>query len=203
MNLVNSPAARSDGLRTNRSSDRWAGRLVVTLVCLMGVSIAAGSPASAHGGDESKEGYILVQQALGYLADDSGQAGMDLAMEKVDDALAAKYQEGVDVAQVGQAKRALQAEDPLQARALLQRSITAALSMQAPATGEQTGTTLVTPALPGRYGLSGRDWGFLIVALGFLLAGVWLAYRFRPHDSVGELRRRLGPAHRTDVERDL
>jgi hypothetical protein len=47
-------------------------------------------PASAHGGDETEEGYLLVQQALGHLAHDTSHDGIALAMEKVDDALVSR-----------------------------------------------------------------------------------------------------------------
>ncbi len=136
---------------------------------------------------------MLVQQALGYLAVDTSMTGIDLAMEKVDDTLAAKDQDGVAVAQVEQAKRALDTGQVGQARTLLQGSIKQALAELMPAMGEETGTTVVAPALPGRYALTGRDWGFLIVSLIFLLVGVGLAFRFRPSDNVRELRLRLGP----------
>ena len=52
--------------------------------------------------------------------------------------------------------------------------------------------TVVIPALPGRKGLTGGDWGLLVASLVLLLAGIGLAFRFRPQDTVGELRRRLG-----------
>lgn len=47
------------------------------------------------------------------------------------------------------------------------------------------------PALPGRQDLTGRDWGFLATSLIVFEAGAGLAFRFRPRDTVGELRRRL------------
>lgn len=148
-------------------------------------------PATAHGGDETQEGYLLVQQALAYLADDPSSDGMDLAMEKVDDTLAAEDQDGVDVAEVRQAKDALEAGDMAQAQPLLQHSIRQALAELPPATGEETGTTVVVAAQPGRGDLSAQDWAFLIASVLLLVAGVVLAYRFRPADNVGGLRRRL------------
>ena len=166
------------------------GGLLVAVIALLTLSVTAG-PAAAHGGDESQEGYVLVQQALAHLAHDTSHVGVDLAMEKVDDALATQDQEGVAVADVEHAKRALEAGQVVQARALLQRSIKGALREQPPATGEQTGTTVVAPILPGRGGMTGLDWAFLIVSALLLLAGAGLAYRFRPADTLGELRRRL------------
>lgn len=164
--------------------------LLVAVIALVTLSVTAG-PAAGHGGDESQEGYVLVRQAMAHLAHDTNRVGIDLAMEKVDDALAAQDQGGVAVADVEHAKRALAVGQVVQARALLQRSIQGALSEQPPATGEQTGTTVVVPMLPGRGAMTGLDWAFLVVSALLLLAGAGLAYRFRPADTVGELRRRL------------
>ena len=150
------------------------------------------SPVSADGGDETDEGYLLVQQALGHLAHDASSGGVALAMEKVEDALATTDQEGVAVGDVERAAQALDAGRVGRARALLQGSITQALGELGPATGEQTGTTLVTPSLPGREALTGRDWGFLTASVVVFLAGLWLAVLFRPRDTIGELRQRLG-----------
>jgi hypothetical protein len=170
----------------------WLGRgVLVVSVGLVGL-VAVASPALAHGGDESKEGYLLVQQALSHLAHDTSMSGIDLAMEKVDDALAAADQDGVAVAEVKQAKAALAAGRVGSARVLLQGSIKQALAELGPATGEQTGTKVVSPALAGRGDLTGRDWGFLAGSLVLVLVGIGLAVRFRPEDTVGELRLRLG-----------
>lgn len=166
--------------------------IVVVSIALLGV-FAVARPASAHGGDESQEGYLLVQQALGHLAHDTTPTGIDLALEKVDDALAAPDQDGVAVADVTRAKSALEQGSVAQARTLLEGSITAALSELGPATGEDTATTVVPSELLGRTGLTGRDWLFLGGSLVLLLAGVALAFWFRPHDSVRELRQRLTP----------
>ena len=176
--------------------------LVVAAFGLLSL-LAVAAPASAHGGDPSQEGYLLVQQALGHLEHDTSQDGIDSAMAKVDDALAADDQDGVSVPDVEQAKAALEAGHVEQARALLQSSITLALSELGPATGEETGTTLVEPALPGRQGLTGLDGALLTVSVIFVFAGIWLAVRYRPRESVADLRRQLGPsktpaAHRAD-----
>ena len=163
---------------------------LVALTCLVGALALAG-PAWAHGDDETEEGYLLVQQALGHLAHDTGHEGIDLAMEKVNDALETEDQEGVDVPEVHQAMDALEAGRVDQARALLQDSISEALSEQARATGYQSGTTIVLLDLPGRRGLSGQGWSLLVASVALLVTGLVLAYRFRPRDSVAQLRRRL------------
>lgn len=144
----------------------------------------------------------MVQQALGHLAHDGGHAGMDSAMEKVNDALAAKDHDGVNVAEVQQAKQALGAEQVDRARTLLEASIKVAVAELAPATGEQTGTKLVLSAMPGRDGLAGRDWVLLGASVAFLLIGVGLAAWYRPADTVGDLRRLLvGPTARHQAPR--
>lgn len=147
--------------------------------------------ASADGEGETDVGYVLVQQALGHLAHDTSHEGMALAMEKVEDALATEDQGGVDVATLEEAKSALEAEQVETARTLLQASIKDALDKLPPATGEETGTTVIVPALDTARGLSGSDWAFIGVSLVSLLAGVLLSFRFRPADTVGELRRRM------------
>lgn len=176
------------------SSAGWLGDGVLVVAIGLLCLFAMAAPASAHGDDESLEGYLLVQQALGHMAHDSSPEGIEFAMEKVDDTLAAEDQDGVAIARVERAKLALEDGRVGQARALLQGSIKEALSRQAPAVGDQTGTTLVLPALPGRQDLRGRDWGFLAASLIIFVAGAGLAFRFRPRDTVGELRRRLDPS---------
>ncbi|WP_354155569.1 MULTISPECIES: hypothetical protein [unclassified Arthrobacter] len=140
----------------------------------------------------------MVQQALGHLVHDPGNVGP--ALEKIDAALAEPDQDGVSVADLQQAKAALQAGNSAQGRALLQESITVALSSLEPATGGETGTTLVLDALPPRGELTGADWGFLTVSLLAVLTGLLLAYVFRPHENLRELRLLLAWRHR---RRDL
>ena len=50
---------------------------------------------------------------------------------------------------------------------------------------------MIEPALDTRDGMSASDWWFIGISLLALLAGVLLAFRFRPADTVGELRRRM------------
>jgi hypothetical protein len=157
------------------------------------VGVASASPAWAHAGDgESTVGYELVQQALGHLAHDTSPLGIGLAMEKVDDALATTDQAGVDVAEVEQAQAALDAGDVETGRALLQQSIAEAVSHLAPATGDETGTSVVLTPLPGRGALTAVDRTVLAASALLLLAGIALAARYRPRDSVRVLQRRLG-----------
>lgn len=178
---------------SERTSVRLARCVLIVGIGLFSL-VAVPSVASAHGEGEATEGYLLVQQALGHLAHDTTSTGIELAMEKVDDALATEDQEGVDVAKVEEAVGALEAGQVDEARGLLQDSITQALDGLPAATGNQTGTTLVVPGLPGRSGIDGQGWGFLVVSFALLLLGVGLAVRFRPQDTVGELRLTLSPS---------
>ncbi len=149
--------------------------------------------ASAHGGDPTTEGYLIVQQALGYLANEPGENGTTGALMKIDEALAVTDQEGVAVPQLQQAKTALEAGKRDDGRALLQGSITEALAAQKPATGEETGTTVMADPVSGRGPLTGGDWALLGLSLLVALAGLTLAVVLRPHQSLGDLRKLLSP----------
>lgn len=178
----------------SRSRRFWS---TVVLACVVALgSVLSASPALAHGAGETEEGYLLVQQALGHLAHDTTMTGIELAMEKIDDALKTKDQEGVNVGEVTQAKAALDAGDVEQGRALLQHSITEALGKLMPATGEETGTKVLLSAESGRGRLALGGWLTLIVSALLLLVGFVVAWRFRPEDSVRDLRRRLGASPR-------
>lgn len=161
-------------------------------------TFASVSAAWGHGEGETTEGYLLVQQALGHLAHDTSMSGIDLAMEKVDDALGTDDQEGVDVAELEQAKSALETGDIGQARTLLQDSIQQAMAALPPATGNQTGSHNVTPELPGRPDLRAQDWVLVAASAVALVVGVWLAFIFRPRDTVRTLRTRLATASASD-----
>jgi hypothetical protein len=176
----------------------WRRLLVVALISLGLVAVAPS--AQAHDDDETQEGYVLIQQALAHLVHDSGPDGVDLAMEKVDDALATEDQEGVDVAGVRAGMAALEASQVEEALGLLQDSIAEAIADRPLATGYDTGTSLVSRQLAGRGPLSGGDWAVLLVAAAVGGLGVWLSVRFRPHDSVGALRLLLGPKSVTSGE---
>lgn len=168
-------------------------RRLVALLALLGLALFVAAPnASAHGGGETEEGYLLVQQALAHLAHDTSATGIALAMEKVEDALATDDQEGVAVPQVKQGMAALEQGEVGTASRLLRRSISEALASLPPATGTQTGTTDVPPELKGRPDLRAQDWALLAASTAVLSLGVALAWLFRPQDSVRSLRSRLG-----------
>lgn len=165
--------------------------MAVLMGCVVLGSVLSGSPARADEPGETTVGYVLVQQALGHLAHDSTDAGIDAAMEKVDDALSTLDRDGVDVNVLQQASTALAGGRVGEAEALLQQSIAAAVGRLRPAVGEQTGTTVVLSPLPARGGLTGADGFPLAVSVLLLLVGVGLARYFRPRDTIAELRRGL------------
>lgn len=134
-----------------------AGRAcaAVLLACFFLVGGVISAPlASAHDGDPSSEGYLLVQQALGHLVHDPGNVGP--ALEKVDAALAAPDQDGVAVPEVQQAKVALQAGGTGTGAWL---SISAALAI--------TAGTLISRQVKGDV--------LPVIAWHFLIGGVILA----------------------------
>ena len=177
--------------RVARGRRIWIRVLVAGVVVVGGVTSA--TPAWAHAGSgETEVGYVLVQQALGHLAHDKTASGMDSAMEKIGDVEKTKDQAGVNIAEVEQAKVAMEAGKAVEAQALLQHSITEAVSKLKPAVGEETGTTVVSDPLPGRGALGGTGLMFLAASLLLLVLGGGLAYRFKPADTVGQLRERLG-----------
>lgn len=172
---------------------RTCAAVLLAWLFLVGGVVAA-PVASSDEGNPSSEGYLLVQQALGHLVHDPADIGP--ALEKIDAALAAPDQDGVAVAELQQAQAALQAGNAAEGRALLQGSIEAALSTLKPATGDETGTTVVLDPLPSRGGLTGADGAVLTVSVLAVLTGLWLAYVFRPHESIRELRLLLAWKHR-------
>ena len=177
--------------RVARGRRIWIRVLVAGVVVVGGLTSA--TPAWAHAGSgETEVGYVLVQQALGHLAHDKTSNGVEFSMEKIGDVLKTKDQAGVNIAEVQQAKTALEAGQVVQGQALLQHSITEAVSKLMPATGEETGTKVVSDPLPGRGALGGTGWAFLGASLLFVLLGGGLAYRFKPADTVAQLRERLG-----------
>ncbi|MCY0906411.1 hypothetical protein OS914_16180 [Arthrobacter sp. H14-L1] len=131
----------------------------------------------------------MVQQALSYLVNDSSQAGTTQALAKVDEALAAKDQDGVAVADVEQAKTDLMNGDTKSGRALLQGSIAEAVAALKPAVGEETGTTIMVAPFESRGSLTVTDWVFLVLSVLIAIGGTILAVRFRPPEGMRDLRR--------------
>lgn len=171
------------------------------VVGLLLASTVSVGPAWAHGGaGGAEEGYVFVQQALGHLARDPGPKGVAAAEGKIREALSATDQEGVDVSLVREAKATLTAGRTEVAQQTLQQSIAVAVGQLKPASGEQTGTTVVGEPLPGRGSLTGADWTLGGVSLLLLLAGVGLALWFRPAQNLVQLRRRLTATPATGID---
>lgn len=170
---------------------RRAGWVVAGTLLVGSVLLPASAWADEPG--ETDIGYLLVQQALGHLAEDTGDESIKHALEKVGDAIETDEQEGVDVAAVERAQASLEAGQVDEGRTLLEGSISEAVAGLPAATGEETGTGVVLPRLSGSEGASGADGVLLGASVLLILGGGVLAYRFRPENSVGELRRRLEP----------
>jgi hypothetical protein len=171
-----------------RRQHRWMPLCLVVVTLVVGVGGFA-RPAFAHGGDESKEGSVLVQQAIAYLVNEPNN--LMAADEKVGDALATSDHVGVDVRLVTSARAALADGDGHRARSLLEQSIgarshldradPAPIRQMGPApTGADTGTVVAIDPLPGRRGLTGGDWIVLVGLVGVGALGIFLAIRFRP-----------------------
>ncbi|QSR33384.1 hypothetical protein CFI00_0120 [Nocardioides sp. S5] len=131
----------------------FLGRLLAGLALLVGAALVTGSPASADEPGETDVGYLLVQQALGHLAHDTSAEGLEVAMEKISDALETDDQEGVDVPTLEQAMAALEAEDVEGARPLLLDSIAEALHNGHPPRGWSRAPPAFDPS-----SRAGPDW---------------------------------------------
>jgi hypothetical protein len=129
----------------------------------------------------------MVQQAISYLVNQPGATGTAQALVRVDNALAAKDQDGVDVATLQQAKVDLKSGNADTARPLLQKSISEATAALKPATGEETGTTTVVPPFHGTVALSGTNWLLLILSMLVAVGGAILVYLLRPKENLRAL----------------
>lgn len=176
-------------VRRHNWLDKFGRRsLVGFLMVFLSVTLV-GSPAFAHGGESSAEGYVMVQQALSYLVTDSTPAGTAQALMKVDEVLAAKDQDGVAVAEIKQAKADLINGDTKSGRVILQGSIKEAIAALKPAVGEETGTTIVVAPFVPPSTLTGTAWVFLAFSVLVAIGGTVLAIRFRPQEDMRDLRR--------------
>ena len=133
----------------------------------------------------------MVQQAISYLVNQPEPKGTAEALVRVDNALAAKDQDGVNVAILQQAKADLTAGNTDAARPLLQNSISEAVAALKPATGEQTGTKTVVPPFQGDGSLSGMDWVLLILSGLAALGGAVLVYLLRPKENLDAIGRNI------------
>ena len=192
-------------MRRSFRSYRAALRLVALTVLVAAATIFTAPAAGAHGGETTASAREAVLQAIAYIVNDPGN--MDAISDKVGDSLEAEDMSGVDVALVKKAQVAVEANQMMRVRTLLERAIGARSDMagtdmqpilQVPrgsssltlAVGTATGTNVVTDELAGRGSLTGADIVLLVLAGLLALTGVLLGFRLRPPDSVRTLRRR-------------
>lgn len=173
-------------------------RLCLALLLAVGLGLAA-TPSQAHEDEPVANAREEILQAIAYLV--SSPHSMDAIEDKIVEAQEAEETEGVDLTLVRRAQLALERDESHRALVLLQRSIGAAADMagshmrpilQVPpgaetiplATGEETGTSIVTEELAGRQDLTGTDLGLLGLAAALAAVGLLLSYRYRPAYSV-------------------
>lgn len=187
--------------------------LVLVLGLLTGYLVFLPSSAlAAEGhGEESRIASVLVLQSISVIAND-GTA--EAAAEKLNDALEAPDKKGTDLAKVRQALALIEgsaqgsagAQDVARARAILVSAIavrpaTGYGEMPEPgmvggdvppyASGADTGTTVVLDGFTPARGIhDGGDVVLIGLAVLVVVAGVVLSRRWRPQDTIRELRRR-------------
>lgn len=200
------------GWRLRGSLPVGRGPVGVALALVIASLVLVAGSAQAAGGheEESEVSAVLVLQAISLIAND-GTA--EAVAEKLTDALEAPDQEGTDLGKVKQALALVEesaegsagTRDLSSARAIMVSAIEARAAtgygeMPEPgmvggdvspyATGADTGTVEVLDGFTPARGI--RDGGD-VVLLGFavlaLVAGVVLSRRWRPKDSIRELRR--------------
>ena len=163
----------------------------VSLVAVLAAAILLGAaPAGADEPGESTVASELVRQAIALIVNTPDN--VDAAREKVGDALEVDNREGVDIALVRQADEALAAGDLHQARILLEQSIGARshlgatdvepigeVSPDAPTVGAEAGVAPILDPLDTS-DVDGGDAAAIGVGIAVALAGVLLAWRWRP-----------------------
>jgi hypothetical protein len=96
-------------------------RLLGSLALAWLAVVALGGPALAHEGEEDVPARTQVQRADAILRTQPEQ--VDLAVDRINDALEAEDHEGVDLDRVKQAKAALEAGDMQQTELLLEQAL--------------------------------------------------------------------------------
>lgn len=185
--------------------------LLLAMAVLVLAGLVGTPGAWAHEGEEAVKASEAVRQAIAYIVNDPGN--MDAIDDKVGDALEAEDTSGADLGLVEQGRAALENDDMMRARQLLERAIGARSDLAGTdvqpilrvppgsstvplAVGSETGTYVVTDELPGRGALTGADIVLLVLAGTLGIAGVALSVRLRPPDSVRTLRRQAKLAGR-------
>lgn len=196
---------------TRATCRRAAPAFAAVVLALMAAVALPGPAVAAEGhGEESTVASVLVLQSISLIAND-GTA--EAAAEKLTDALEAPEKEGTDLGKVEQALALIEGSAPgsagapalAEAREILVSAIAARPATgygeipepgvvgedESPyATGADTGTVVVLDALEPERGVNdGGDGVLLVLAVLMVIAGVVLARRWRPMDSIRELRR--------------
>jgi hypothetical protein len=161
--------------------------MVTVLILLIG---SVGT-ARAHEGEEGTEASLFVQQAIALIVNTPDD--LDAIGDKINDAIEAPDQHGVDVSLVEQARTALEAEDIRLARSLLEQSIGARSQLDSSdppgidehleEAGETEGEEsplepFLDPLDTGR-DLGGGDWFVIGFAAALVLAGAVITTRLR------------------------
>lgn len=190
----------------------WAEAAFAVVVLVLALAVLLPGPATAaegHG-EESTVASVLVLQSISLIANDGGA---EAAAEKLVDALEAPEKEGTDLGKVEQALALIEGSAPgsagapalARAREILVSAIAVRSATgygeipepgmvgedEAPfATGADTGTVVVLDGMtPARGIRDGGDAVLLGLAVLMVIAGVVLSRRWRPMDTIRELRR--------------
>jgi len=162
-----------------------AGQLAAVLATLT-LALVPGT-AWAHGPEGTERAYDLVRQAIALIVNTPDN--MDSIADKVTDATEAADSSGVQIPLVKQAKKAMDAGDLHQTRALLEKSIGARVHTdtsepvpigQPAPVGADTGTVAAVDPMPGRNGLAGSDWIMLALSVVVGVGGIALSLKLRP-----------------------
>lgn len=175
------------------------------VVALAATVLLAGAGAALASEEETEEASLLVLQSVALIAN---RAPTEAILERIEDALMAPDPSGTDLGAVEEAL-ALVEDDPSaagleEARELLTSAIDLRFASgygevpppgevghgESPfATGADTGTTAVVDSLDPERGISdGGDWVLLALAGLAVVAGLFLAHRWRPPDTIRQLR---------------
>ena len=185
---------------------RRAGRGLALALLALGM-LVAGSGAALANEEETDEASLLVLQSVALIANG---APVEAVEERIGDALEAPDQTGTDMAAVEEASALVEPgatrADLEEARELLVGAIDVRFASgygeipsprelghdESPyASGGDTGTTAVVDELQPARGISdGGDAVLLSLAVLAVIAGLVLARRWRPHDTIRQLRHR-------------
>lgn len=168
---------------------------------LLAALAALGLPGSAQAnGTESARADVLVEQAIGYLANGAEPA---MVAERLNDALRAPQRDGVDLVKVRQALAMVERSGTNPDVPAVRDLLMAALGGKLPsadrtgtsgtvlATGAETGTAAVLDEFrPARGVATGGNAVLLALALAAIAGGLLLARKLRPPHRLRQLRAR-------------